>query len=257
MPEDLRDPVWQFIGAVLAVLAIIVTLALYFMQRRRKILTYEILSRTPLLSVAEELEGKLQILFEGEPVQKVHLLVLKLANTGNVPVTTADYEKEVKFKFGDKTRILTAEVSEMNPSNLMATVSIDNESVVLKPVLLNSGDAVTIKALLSQFNGIVNVDGRVVGVKAIEKKREGFASSIALLIGLSLTMLSMIFIFGDNLSSRSQTLPSSTSLSENPGAAIAFIIGYVLMFIGMFSNRRMMTVLKKKLILRIPKVDSE
>jgi len=46
MPEALRDPIWQFIGAVLAFAAIVISILLYFMQRRRKALSYEIVSRT-------------------------------------------------------------------------------------------------------------------------------------------------------------------------------------------------------------------
>ena len=77
MIDLLRDPVWQFIGATIAIVAIIVSLAVYFAQRRKKRLTYEILSRTPLLSMVEESAGKLQILFEGEIVRDVFLVVLK------------------------------------------------------------------------------------------------------------------------------------------------------------------------------------
>lgn len=51
MPEILRDPVWQFIGAIFALAAIVIVVIIYWMQRQRKSLSYEIISCTPLLSV--------------------------------------------------------------------------------------------------------------------------------------------------------------------------------------------------------------
>jgi hypothetical protein len=41
----------------------------------------------------EGLEGKIQILFEGQIVKKVNLLVLKIINNGNLPITSSDFEK--------------------------------------------------------------------------------------------------------------------------------------------------------------------
>ena len=162
----LRDEVWQFIGAFFGLVAIIVTIVLYRTQRRRKALSYEIISRTPLLSIGDEIKGKLQILFDGKPVQDIHLIVLKIINSGNVPIVSTNYERPVNLSFGENSWILTAEVSETDPEDLRATVNIENAKVALEPVLLNGGDSITLKLLVSQL-GEINVDGRIVGVKDI------------------------------------------------------------------------------------------
>ena len=60
--ELLRDPVWQFVGAVLAVLAIVASIAIYRLQKVPKRLAYEIVSRSTLLTVKEEIESKVQVL---------------------------------------------------------------------------------------------------------------------------------------------------------------------------------------------------
>jgi hypothetical protein len=69
---------WQFVGALLALVAILLSVILFLAQRKRKSLAYEVVSRTALLSVAEEIEGKLKILYQGKPIRKVHLVILKL-----------------------------------------------------------------------------------------------------------------------------------------------------------------------------------
>jgi len=177
MLEILRDQVWEFVGGVfLGLVAIIVTIILWRTQRRRKALSYEIISRTPLLSVEDEVKGKVQILFDGNPVQDIHLVVLKIINSGNVPIVSTDYERPVSLSFGENPRILTAEVSETDPDNLEISVDIQATKVMLDPVLLNGGDSITLKFLVSQLDEI-NIDGRIIGVKDIRKHTAGITAN--------------------------------------------------------------------------------
>jgi hypothetical protein len=93
MVDLLRDPLWQFVGAVLVVVALMVSVTIFFAEKKRKELSYEILSHSEILSATEEIEGKLKILFKGEVVRNVHLLIVKLINSGNTPITSTDYER--------------------------------------------------------------------------------------------------------------------------------------------------------------------
>jgi hypothetical protein len=234
MLEFLRDPVWQFVGAALAVIAIVVSIILFFVQRRRKALTYEIVSHTSVLSVAEEVAGKLQILFQGEPVRKVHLLVLRLTNTGSIPITSGDYEREVRFSFSGDTKILTTEVSETSPDNLGASVVVDDRTITLKPVLLNSGDSITIKSLVSQSSDDVIVDGRIVGVRQIEKKTDSANWSFAAVVwGAALALGG--FFASEGAGGAGQKLPitSSTALG-----IVLLVTGAALILVGLFRNPR-------------------
>jgi hypothetical protein len=124
------------------------------------------------LSREEEIKGKLQILFEGTPIENVHLIEIKILNSGNVPITSTDYERAVNFRFGDKAHILTAEVTDTTPKELRATANIQTGNVVLTPILLNNGDSITFRMLVSQFHGEILVDGRIIGVKEIKQSRD-------------------------------------------------------------------------------------
>ena len=104
------------IGAVSA-FATIGTIVAVFLLRARKRLSYEVLSTVPLLSTEEEFKNKLQIFFEGRPVQQVFLVQIKITNTGNAPIVTSDYERQVSLTFGQDTEVITAEVIQksLNP----------------------------------------------------------------------------------------------------------------------------------------------
>jgi hypothetical protein len=70
----LRDPMAR---TILAVVAICVTMAVFIVGQwwwRRKALTYTV-SITPLLTVTEEIAGRVQILFDGQPAKDVRLVV--------------------------------------------------------------------------------------------------------------------------------------------------------------------------------------
>jgi hypothetical protein len=169
MSEFLRDPVWQFIGVALTLMFIGITILLWRMQRQRKRLSYEIISQTPLLRKEKEIKGKLEILFSGLPVEDVYLVEAKIINSGNVPIVSTDYEQPLCLQFSEKTHILTADVSKTYPESLEVSVNIQNTKIVLSPVLLNSGDSVTLQMLINQFDGKITFGGRVIGVRELRK----------------------------------------------------------------------------------------
>lgn len=225
MPDFLRDPVWQFVGVVLALAASVV---LFLLQRRRKALSYEVVSRTSLMSVKEEVKGRVQILFDGTPVSDAHMMIMRVTNAGNVPIVPSDYLRPVKFGFGEMVQILSAEVMETSPHNIEASVEVDTGAVILTPVLLNGGDSITLKILLAQYEGKIDVDGRIVGVKHVQTARENLLPYVAMVIGMVMAM--------------GGVFTSPRQVSGQEGLAVA-AVGYVLMFVGVFSDRRYRTIL--------------
>ena len=182
----LRDSIWQFIGSVLAVVAIVISLIIYFLQKSKKSLSYEILSETALLSVAKEVEDKIKILFEGDSVKNVHLILLKISNNGNVSILPSEFLKNITISFDNSTRILSAEISEKKPHSIEAILTIDGTELIISPSLWNSGDTITIKSLVSEFNEEIHVSGRIIGIKDIERLSNSENSSTVILVSLGL-----------------------------------------------------------------------
>lgn len=181
-PDLLRDPIWQFIGVIAGIVIGIITgfvlpLAL-FRKQTRKNLMFTVISNTlilPILDVGDQARDKLQILFDGKPMSDARLVVLKLWNSGNVPIEIDDYENRnpIKFNFGDKAEVLNVEVLETTPSNLKsrvnASLKADRGNVVLEPLLLNNQDTITLKVLLSHLGNTITADEtRISGIKQIQ-----------------------------------------------------------------------------------------
>lgn len=240
MDNILRDPVWQFIGALLGLLAILISVWIFFAQRKNKMLVYDILSDSSILSTTDQISGKLKILFQNKPVKNVSLVVIRVINSGNVPITSKDYERNVRFIFNKDVKILTAEVAETQPESLGAEISIVEKNIIaLEPVLLNGGDTVTVKALISEYSKGLKVDGRIVGVKEIKKQTEGTE-----------TITTFIFLVA------SMTAGVSAGILEisnghfdlwkihNPISQILMFVAYILLFVAVFINRNFRKFLK-------------
>jgi hypothetical protein len=137
---------------VLAALAIGVTLGIYLLNKRRKSLSYRIVSKTKLLSVDEAIGGRVQILLDGEPAANLGLVLIDVENTGNEPIRSEDFVRPLVFLFPARAAVISAEITKAKPSNLGATVSFDSSSVTLAPTLMNPADSVSLKVLLKQFD---------------------------------------------------------------------------------------------------------
>jgi hypothetical protein len=165
---------WQVIGVILPVIAIAITVILYWIQRQKRALSWQVVSNTPLLSIDKEIKGNLEVLYKGKHVQDVQLIIAKIINTGNVPITSTDYERPINFEFGKNTRILTAEVTETSSDSLKASANIEGEKVILPPILMNKHDWITLKLLVNQYDDHISVDGRIVGVNKINEYTETY-----------------------------------------------------------------------------------
>lgn len=159
---------WQFVGAAVAVLALVVSVLLTMVQRRRKLLDYELLTDTPLLTIREELQGRVKVLLDDRPIQDVSVIVIRLFNRGNLPIRAIEYERPLALSFGDEAQIVSAEITEQVPANQGAELTTEPGRVQLKPVLMNARDSVTLKCLVAGAQAPV-VDGRIVGVSAVRR----------------------------------------------------------------------------------------
>lgn len=169
---------------IVGIMAIAVTVVLFVLQRRKKSLSYEILSSTPLLKPQEELKGRLQILFDSKPVADVYLLLIRISNTGNMPIMADDFERPLSVELGPEARILTLDVSEKRPESLKPVARPKEGGIIMvEPLLLNGGDSFILKVIVSQYDSEkFEIDGRIAGVREIREPPEKYLQGIAMVV---------------------------------------------------------------------------
>jgi hypothetical protein len=168
--EWLQDTILQFvITTTIALMALVATLFSIRLQTYKKKISYQILTSNQLLTATEELKGQIEILFNKTPVRDIHLLVVKFMNDGDVPILRKDFDEPIKISFRKDTRILSAEIIECLPESFQPELMTETMPLYIIPTLINPQDSFTIKFLLSEFDGTMNVTGRVAGIKTIRK----------------------------------------------------------------------------------------
>ncbi|MGE7586478.1 hypothetical protein [Peribacillus sp. NPDC101480] len=173
------------IPIILTAISVTVSIILWRKGRSRKALSYDIISSTSLLKKHDELGKKFKIFFEDKEIKEnVLLVLLKIINTGNVPIEEKDFNQDITIETNNS-KILIAEVKETTPKNLR--VSINNLGaglVVVSPLLLNSKEEMIIKLLVKSsdetpFNkDELRVASRIVGVSEITKVKQSRSKEI-------------------------------------------------------------------------------
>ena len=127
---------------------------------------YNIKSLVPLLSIGKEIGKDLVILYKGKKVEQVHLIEIDIINSGNVSIKSTDFYRPISVNFGDDAQIFTCEITKSKPSDLNPKIQINNNNLVLEPLLLNGGDIISLKILVEKFKEIV-VEGRIIDINKI------------------------------------------------------------------------------------------
>lgn len=169
MIDMLRDPLWQFIGAILTFLALPAAFWIYVLQRPRKELAYGVLSRQRLLSFSRELKGRVEVTVDGKPVEDVHLLVIGVKNSGNTPILQSDFLYVPSIRAATGTIFLSVEASTLTPSNLGLDLFFYPEKIEFNPILLNPGDYFSVQVLASSQDPEVSPDFRIIGSSNVER----------------------------------------------------------------------------------------
>jgi hypothetical protein len=164
----LRDPIWQFLGFIIGLLALVIGTWASLRGRAKK-LTFEIISKTPLLNLnLDAADQRLKLSFRGKPLQNAEIALIKIINSGSTPIKPDDYEHPLRVMIGETSKILDAQVVQRSPNNLIVPLSSDESTfLAIDPILLNSGDYFVIQAITTP-QAEISVDGRIAGVKEIK-----------------------------------------------------------------------------------------
>jgi hypothetical protein len=165
MTDIFRDPIWQFVGVLLALFAIAMTFWIYWLQRQTKELAFGLVSSRRLLAIADEMSPRVTVQLDGKLVSNLHLLVYAIKNSGHKAIATSDFVRAPFIAFSDG-QIVSVEVASQCPENMRAELTLFSTKVELSPLLLNPGDQLLIQVLLSSSKPSATFDARIVDVSA-------------------------------------------------------------------------------------------
>lgn len=155
---------WQIVAAVGTFVAVYQAVS----NRQRRALTYEVLAQIPIARVRDDSSDKIQVLYDGQPVQNVFMVVVQFRNDGNVPIRCDDYEEPLVV-WVPRGRILAADLAE-GMVNLAPAIDEQEAGVKLSPRLLNPKDEASIRLLIADYGGELKIHARIVGVTQVRER---------------------------------------------------------------------------------------
>src|SRR4030095_8429547 len=155
-----------------------VSVCLWILNQRRKELSYRVLRGDALVNVKGEAKRRGEVRFDGRPVEDAHLVVVRVANSGHLPINPGDYQGKLAICVNPGSSILMADVIETVPGDLDERLPQQNgqrsliervqkDRLILQPVLLNEDDSLSVQMLVKNYAGKVTVSGHVQGVPSI------------------------------------------------------------------------------------------
>jgi hypothetical protein len=164
----LRDPIWQFVGVAIAVVALLISIIPLILRRGRKAISYYYFSDVPL-SVPKGEENDFKLLYKGEPIDELSNVFLRLYNSAATPILPDDFHSPISFDFGEHAKILQVTYGGY-PNTLQPVYTIQSNNLSLAPIMLNKGDGINFHLKVAGFNGRVSASGRIAGVPKIKSE---------------------------------------------------------------------------------------
>lgn len=179
------------ISTGVTVIGLILPIVLYIHSLPEKLLEYEILSKSELISDTVSID-KLEVRIKGESITEAFLYSVIIKNVGSVPVLKNDFDKRISIKVANNEKIYYAKLKEKVPSNLPVDYQLVTNKILIEPLLLNSGDKFVFD-ILSSSNLYPTIDARVAGIKEINKTLPESKEQMKKVISFILSFILLVF----------------------------------------------------------------
>ena len=203
MEELLRDSIWQFIGAIIGIVALLTSIILSLLSKKRKKLTYEFSSPQSVISINSKYHDDLKVYYKNDEVTNLTLLNLRISNTGSIAIQKGDFEEPLNIELNDESSFISAEVIQHSPLNLKVDLTEGSNKITILPLLMNQSDTMTLKFLINNYKDEPKIDGRIVGISKFNKKNtfrtgfwSGFISSSTAMLGIFALMTTLDILIG-------------------------------------------------------------
>lgn len=153
------------ITIVLSVLALIVPFAIFAISTSEKTLDFKIHSQTEISKGSIPVKG-LKITMNGEDIESIYAYRIKISNSGSVPILKYDFEKALSIYVSEDSKIYSIKKRHTYPENLSLNYKVENNRLLISPLLLNPGDEFLFD-LYSSSSIYPKVDARIAGIPMI------------------------------------------------------------------------------------------
>jgi hypothetical protein len=184
----------------------------------------------------------LDIRFRGESVSGAELVVIRIFNSGHLPINVSDYQTNLAIVVNPGATILDAHIIETTPADLEERLKLSDAAdplierveagkLLLRPILLNDTDSFTVQLLVLNLQGQIAVTGHVQGINRVKPWHENR------LVPILLTQLGVVIMAGAMLAVQPNDIATFQFEHVTPFVFL-FLLGYTCLNAGQYWPRK-------------------
>lgn len=127
---------------------------------------YKILNQTPIASMGDHSSPRIGLMVEGRTVEKAYLNVIKINNSGTVPLQKDDFDIPIIAKITNDATLIQVRY-QFDPADMITELNITPKQLSLTPSLLNTGDEILLQMFTEGEKPDFKIDARIKGVHRI------------------------------------------------------------------------------------------
>ncbi len=157
---------WVPLGVIVA---IIVPFIVWWLASTRRGFSCVYLERTNLLNTLSN--GPVKLFIGEREITQASEFKIEFANIGNVPIQMTDWEAPLQLDFGPDSEVVWAAFgpSRNTSSEIKADLLFLERGLVVKPGVINAGEAFSMTLIVQGKPQKLNIHGRILGVKKINE----------------------------------------------------------------------------------------
>ena len=206
---------WKWIiGIIMSFLAVAIPAWIAMSQNQSKSIDVSINNVTPLVEKQAGGIDDIEVTLGGIPIEKPYLSIIKIFNSGGIPIVRGDYEKPLEISVGKNVNVIKAIVAKTIPKGISAKITLEKNKFLLHPTLLNPEDIVLVNVLTGSGKPLLEVTGRISGIKDISIKEKS-DKPIKIVMGIILIIFALTSLTASlvafNISKHTVTLNKRSS----------------------------------------------
>ncbi|MEM7555273.1 MAG: hypothetical protein AAF378_14455 [Cyanobacteria bacterium P01_A01_bin.84] len=243
-PEQNSSIDWGMWGVIATiVVGVVIPIILYVIQTRRKSIKFLKVSTAPLVKIDDRFVQDLEVIYQGKKVEDVTSIVLKIYNSGNQAIAKSDFEDSIVIMFNENTEIIKAEILKTIPNKIKPSILVEKNIIEIKPLLINPKDIIEISAIVSSFDGNIEIGGRIKDIKEISLEEDYLEDNLLSKIFNVITIISLAgFNFSGLVILAYDTLNNSKSTHLYEGVILVFL---ALFCVSIFSSAVLQEIRKR------------
>jgi hypothetical protein len=166
------DKIAKFLrrNALTIMLAVVPPLLIwFFLQKESTDLSVTVTSKTSVVSLNSDFSDGVEVYHNKKPINGLFVADIKIKNEGNRPIEKADFDTPLKVEFNGEV-IKPVKLVSTEPAGLPVDASVDKQSVVINPLLINPEDTfhIQVKVVNPENNELdISPSARIRAIKEL------------------------------------------------------------------------------------------